>query len=170
MARLRREEESRKYNAMLTSSTGGNSANPFALSSKPSAHSTFATGEDEEEMTFADVNRQLTLIINVLVTIIAVGVSIWLVAGHFSAPRRLALAMGGALLVAVAEVAIYAGYLRKLGEAKVKERGRKEKKVVQKTWTIGASLIEKDSDVGGGKDMDQDVNGRGVRFRAGKKR
>jgi len=168
MARLRREEEARKYNAMLTSSTGGNSSNPFALSPKPSSHSTFATGEDEEEMTFADVNRQLTLIINVLVTIIACGVSIWLVAGHFSAPRRLALAMGGAFLVAVAEVAIYAGYLRRITEAKTVEKGKKEKKTVIGTWTIGGSLSEKAVvSTASGKKEDEASS---VRYRAGKRR
>jgi len=168
MARLRREEEARKYNAMLASSTGGNSSNPFAISSKPSSHSTFATGEDEEEMTFADVNRQLTLIINVLVTIIACGIAIWLVASHISPPKRLALAMGGALLVAIAEVAIYAGYLRRITEAKTVEKGKKEKKTVIGTWTIGGSFNDKVAESTASGKKEDETNS--VRYRAGKRR
>lgn len=73
-------------------------------------------------------------------------------------------------MVAVAEVAIYAGYLRRLGEAKVRERGKKERKVVSRTWTIGGSLSEKDGGVVVGKGKGEDVNGMGMRFRAGKRR
>lgn len=168
MARLRREEEARKYNAMLTSSTGGTSSNPFALPTQSSTHNAFAPADDEEEMTFSDINRQIALIINVLISIIACGVSIWLVASHISAPKRLALAMGGALLVAVAEVVIYAGYLRRLKEAKVKEKGKKETKTVVGTWTIGRSLTEKASSSTASSKRENEASS--VRHRAGKRR
>lgn len=168
MARLRREEEARTYNAMLAAS--GTPSNPFSLTSKgtplSSGADTFAATEDDE-ITFSDINRQLALIVNVLISIIACGVSIWLVASHISAPKRLALAMSGALIVAVAEVAIYAGYLRRLTEAKVREKGKKERKTITKTWTIGGSLAEKDAErVGSGRAKGDEV----VRFRAGKRR
>jgi len=172
MARLRAASEAQQYATFSSSNT---STNPFSISTRNSlllsqpTHDPFAKPEDDD-ITFADVNRQLTLIINVLVSIIACGIAIWLVAGHIAAPKRLALAMVGALVVAVAEVAIYAGYLRKLGEAKEKERGKKERKVISKTWTIGASLSDKNANIVGGKEKGEDVDGMGVRFRTGKRR
>jgi energy-converting hydrogenase Eha subunit C len=166
MARLRREEEARKYESMLTSSSGGSSSNPFSIPSKGTAHDAFRDPSDDDEITFADVNRQLTLIINVLISIIACGVAIWLVAKHFSAPQRLALAMGGALVVAVAEVVIYAGYLRRIQEAKSVEKAKEEKKTVVGTWTIGGSLVEKEAGKASGKEHESSA----VRFRAGKRR
>lgn len=172
MAHLRATSEARAYATISSSST---TTNPFSISTRNSllqsqpTHDPFAAPSDDD-ITFSDVNRQLTLIINVLVSIIACGIAIWLVAGHIAAPKRLALAMVGALVVAVAEVAIYAGYLRRLGEAKVRERGKKERKVVSRTWTIGGSLSEKDGGVVVGKGKGEDVNGMGMRFRAGKRR
>lgn len=172
MARLRAISEAQEY---ATISSHSNTSNPFSISSRNSlamsqpTHDPFASPSDDD-ITFADVNRQLTLIINVLVTIIACGIAIWLAAGHIAAPQRLALAMGGALLVAGAEVAVYMGYLRKLGEAKEKERGTVERKVIKKTWTIGGSLSEKDAVVDLGKETKDEVNGAGIRFRAGKRR
>lgn len=137
MARLRREEEARQYDRMTNADTTSSKAN-FSLN--PSIKSsTVHSSDHDEEMTFADVNRQITLIINVLVTIIACGIAIWLVSSHWSAPMRLALSMGGSGLVAVAEVAIYAGYIRRLSEAKGKERKKKERKIIKDTWIIEKS-------------------------------
>jgi len=99
--------------------------------------------QEEDEMTYSDVNRQMTLIFNVIVTIVACGVSIWLIARHFSAPTRLALSMGGALIVGVAEVVIYAGYIRRLGEAKTKEKKTKEVKSISETWATGSKKMQK---------------------------
>ena len=167
MARLRHTSEAQAYATISSHST---TSNPFSISTRNSlalsqpTHDPFAKPEDDD-LTFADVNRQLALIINVLVSIIACGIAIWMVAGHVAAPKRLALAMGGALVVAVAEVAIYAGYLRKLGEAKEKERAKKERKVITKTWTIGGSLAEKEGNI-----LTEKATDTGVRFRAGKRR
>lgn len=130
MARLRREEESRMYEQMT---------NPQPDVITPAGAALFtpsfeARRQEEDEMTYSDVNRQMTLIFNVIVTIVACGISIWLIARHFSAPARLALSMGGALIVGIAEVVIYAGYLRRLTEAKSKEKGKKEVKSITETW------------------------------------
>jgi hypothetical protein len=97
---------------------------------------TSATDEEDEEMTYADVNRQMALIANVLISIIACSVAIWKVAWHWATPQRLALSMAGSIIVAVAEVAIYAGYIERVSEAKAKERKKVEKKTVQESWVI----------------------------------
>ena len=133
MARLKREEEARQYERMTNALNEDKSS--IGVNSKPKP-STIRSSDQDEEMTFADVNRQVTLIINVLVTIIACGIAIWLVSYHWSAPKRLALSMGGSGLVGVAEVVIYAGYIRRLSEAKSKEKRKKEKKIIKNTWVI----------------------------------
>ena len=105
----------------------------------------YTSANEDEEMTYADVNRQVALIINVLVSIVACGVALWMAARHWSVPSRLGLSMGGGGLVGVAEVAIYAGYLRRLTEAKQKEKKKTEKKEVFETWVIGRSEADEKS-------------------------
>ena len=49
------------------------------------------TGVDDiDEVTYQDVDRQVALIINVLVSIIACAVALWIVARHWSVPSRMA--------------------------------------------------------------------------------
>ncbi|KAI9653293.1 MAG: hypothetical protein M1831_006128 [Alyxoria varia] len=140
MARLRRNEEAQEYDRMFSRSNGSSrwssalNSNVSTNALKPPEHD-----ENEEEMTYTDVNRQVTLIINVLVTIIACGIAVWLVAYHWSTPKRLALSMSSSIVVGVAEVAIYIGYLRRLGTAKVKERKKKEKRFIMDTWILEKS-------------------------------
>lgn len=117
------------------------------------------TGVDDiDEVTYQDVDRQVALIINVLVSIIACAVALWIVARHWSVPSRLALSMGGSLTVAAAEVAIYMGYIRRIQEAKGKEVKKTEKKEVSETW-----VIEKAS--GSAKGATDDVRYRKGRHR-----
>lgn len=91
---------------------------------------------DDDEMTYTDVNRQMTLIINVLISIICCSVAIWIVARRWSTPQRLALSMTGSIVVAIAEVAIYMGYIRRLKNAKTEEALKQEKKEIVDTWVI----------------------------------
>jgi hypothetical protein len=167
MARLRKEEEARTYERML---------NPLppseALTSRYPAASyghlfppTAAEQAEEEEMTYADINRQMALIANVLVSIIACSVAIWKVAWHWNTPQRLALSMAGSIIVAVAEVAIYAGYIGRVSEAKAKERKKVEKKTVAESWVIegkGASGKGKKA----AKPIVDDISLGGLRMRA----
>jgi predicted glycosyltransferase len=54
--------------------------------------------------------------------------------------------MGGSGLVAVAEVVVYLGYLRKVDEAKAKGKKHVERKEIIKTWVLGGDekrLLEK---------------------------
>jgi hypothetical protein len=138
MARLRKEEEARTYERML------NPAPPSETLTQrfPTASHghlfppTSAAQEEEDEMTYADVNRQMALIANVLISIIACSVAIWKMAWHWDTPARLALSMAGSITVAIAEVAIYAGYIGRVSEAKTKERKKVETKTVQESWVI----------------------------------
>ena len=51
--------------------------------------------------------------------------------------------MSGSLLVGVAEVVVYSGYIRRLGEAKQKEGVVEEVKEIVETWVIGGEEAEK---------------------------
>ena len=118
MARLRRKQEAREYQQMINPSTpvtqSSHTNSNLPRSSAANAFtSTAAYIEDspDDEATYADINRQVTLIINVLVSIIACSAALWMVSRWWSTPARLALSFGGSILVAVAEVAIYWGYI-----------------------------------------------------------
>ena len=124
MARLRREEENIAYQRLI---------NPTSSIPEPSR---IRVEDEEDEVTYTDVNRQLALIINVLVSIIACSVAIWIAARHWSVPQRMALSMFGSGTVAFAEVAIYMGYLRRIKDAKQVEGKKVETKQVVETWVI----------------------------------
>ncbi|KAG9680728.1 hypothetical protein KCU95_g15295, partial [Aureobasidium melanogenum] len=124
MARLRREEENIAYQRLI---------NPTSSVPEPSR---IRAEDEDDEVTYTDVNRQLALIINVLVSIIACSVAIWIAARHWSVPQRMALSMFGSGAVAIAEVAIYMGYLRRIKDAKRTEGKKVETKQVVETWVI----------------------------------
>ena len=139
MSRLRREEEARVYEHMISPPLPIETFQqrfPNSASSKLFTPSQIGIGEDEE-MTYADINRQMALIINVLVSIVACSVAIWLAARHWSTPSRLGLSMGGSGMVGMAEVAVYAGYIRRVKEAREKGKRLVETKEIIKTWVIG---------------------------------
>lgn len=92
---------------------------------------------DDDGLTYADVDRQMALIFNVLISIVACAAAIWIAAKWWSTPMRLALSMSGSVLVGVAEVVVYSGYLRRVGEAKGKEGKVKEVKEIVNTWVVG---------------------------------
>lgn len=140
MARLRREEELRAYGRMTNPPPpmetfaqrfpASSAANAFAMNHEPPK-------SEEDELVYADIDRQMALILNVLVSIIACAGAIWVVARWWSTPVRLALSMSGSALVGVAEVVVYSGYIRRVGEAKGQAKKLKEVKEVVKTWVVG---------------------------------
>lgn len=138
MARLRKEQEAQSYAQMIDPQPSkdflrGRYSQPSmpAFSAAPAM-----PPSQDDEATFQDVNRQLTLIINVLVTVVACAISIWIMARYWTVPWRLALSMSGSGLIGVAEVVIYSGYIRRVNEAKSKEKRLVEKKEIMDTWVI----------------------------------
>ena len=139
MARLRKEEEARAYERMLNPPLPMETfSQRFPISCHghlfPASHS---DAQEEDEVTYTDINRQMALIINVLLSIVACSVAIWLAASHWSTPTRLGLSMTGSGVVGIAEVVVYAGYLRRVKEAKSKAKTKSEVKEIIKTWVIG---------------------------------
>ncbi|MCJ1282880.1 hypothetical protein MMC26_002206 [Xylographa opegraphella] len=140
MSRLRKEEEARQYERMINPPPQVETFSqrfPHAPSTKLFAGGVQTSSAEDEEMTYADINRQMTLIINILISIIACSAAIWMVASHWSTPKRLALSMGGSGMVGIAEIVVYAGYIRRLKEAKEKSKKVVEVKEIMKTWVIG---------------------------------
>ena len=138
MAHLRREEEERIYERMTNPLPAETFTQRFPNSAHNNLFNTSLTdaGEDDD-ISYADINRQMALIINILVSIVACSVAFWLVARHWSTPSRLGLSMGGSGMIGIAEVVIYAGYLRRLKEARQKGKKEVEMKEIVKTWVIG---------------------------------
>ena len=137
MARLREEEEARAYERMMNPTPQPATFNQhFPASSGANLFPASSLKEIDEEVTYSDINRQVALIINVLVSIIACSVAIWMAARHWSTPLRLGLSMGGSGVVGIAEVVVYAGYIRRVKEAKELEKKKPEIKEIIETWVI----------------------------------
>lgn len=140
MARLRAVEEQKAYTRMLQGHPPPDVRPQTFYERFPQAKlfESHPANEQDDEITYQDINRQLTLIVNILVTVVACAAALWLAARHWNTPARLALSMAGSILVAVAEVVIYTGYIRRVGEAKEVERkkAKLETKEVVDTWVI----------------------------------
>lgn len=144
MARLRREEEERKYQRMVSQ--------PSSLDAPPNINQRFAevnrpAGKEDlgdDEATMNDVHRQVMLVINFLVTILGSAATLWIVARWWSTPARLFLTMGGTLLVAIAEVAVYSGYVWHIGEARKKDAKVREVKEIVDTWVVSKEAETKE--------------------------
>ncbi|KAF9733181.1 hypothetical protein PMIN06_011269 [Paraphaeosphaeria minitans] len=169
MARLRAEEEARVYKRMLNpdplaktetfSQHFPNTATPFSLS-------TPYNKVDEDDLSYEEVHRQIILIINVLVSVVACAVFIWVAARHWSVPKRLGLSMVGSGVVAIAEVVVYSGYVRSIAEAKKKEKKKPEIKNIVQSWVIDGSENKEAGSASGSNDKPDD----GIRYRKGKHR
>lgn len=133
MLKLRFDEEKRTYEKMLEPADGAPSRFPSAAVDSTGS---YVSRQDEDDVTYSDVSRQLALIINILVSIVACSCAIWMASSHWSTARRLGLSLAGSGLVGVAEVVVYAGYLGKVQAARERSRKRKETKSITKTWVI----------------------------------
>lgn len=141
MARLRRDEDARAYERMTNPPVPlenfkdrfPDSARSFAAVNRPANDADLG----DDEITYNEVHRQVTLLINFMVSIAGVAATLWILARWWSLPARLFLTMGGSILVAIAEVAVYGGYVWHLGEAKRKEDIRPERREVVQTWVVG---------------------------------
>ncbi|KAL2171740.1 hypothetical protein VTG60DRAFT_1738 [Thermothelomyces hinnuleus] len=161
MARLRREQDQREYERMTNPLppmetfsqryvNGASMAQSFAAVNRPSNQADMG----DDDVTYGDVHRQLMLILNFVASILGVAATLWIAARWWSTPARLFLTMGGSLVVGIAEVAVYSGYIWHLSQAKKKDKTIKEVKEVVQTWTVGA---ETKATVVGGESRDEDA-------------
>ncbi|PHH83062.1 hypothetical protein CDD82_3720 [Ophiocordyceps australis] len=135
MARLRREDAARTYERMVKPPLEARlppAAQSFAAANRP----TSSTDLGDDDVTYAQVHRQLVLILNFIASIVGVGATLWIAARWWSLPARLLLTLGGSILVAVAEVIVYQGYIWRLSQAKSKQQSVQEVKKVVTTWVV----------------------------------
>ncbi|KAF4974455.1 hypothetical protein FZEAL_8626 [Fusarium zealandicum] len=162
MARLRREEEARSYERMINpvhhaetfQSRFPYSASSFAEANKP----TSAADIGDEDVSFTEVHRQVTLIINFLVSIAGVAATLWIAARWWSVTPRLFLTLGGSILVAIAEVVVYSGYMWRMDEARKKEGKVTEVKEVMESWVVGQDDDKQEEEAVLIKDKQEDGN------------
>ncbi|KAJ4019232.1 hypothetical protein NW766_002938 [Fusarium irregulare] len=141
MARLRRDEEARSYQRMINPTPQQetfkdrfpSSAAAFAEVNRP----TTAADLGDDEIAMEEVHKQVTLIINFLVSIAGVAGTLWVTARWWSLPSRLFLTMGGSILVGIAEVVVYNAYMWKMEEGRKKHGKVKEVKQVVESWVLG---------------------------------
>lgn len=141
MARLRREEDARAYERMVNPpppletfpNRFPSAAHAFAEANRPFR----AEDLGDDEVTYNEVHRQVMLIINFLVSIAGVAVTLWIAGRWWSLSSRIFLSLGGSIVVAIAEVAVYSSYVWRMGEAKSKQVAVKEIKEVVQTWVVG---------------------------------
>ncbi|KAF4450557.1 hypothetical protein F53441_6337 [Fusarium austroafricanum] len=147
MARLRREEEARTYERMINPPPPRetfkdhfpHSAASFASANRP----TSAADPGDDDAAMEEVHKQVTLIINFLVSIAGVAGTLWVTARWWSLPSRLFLTMGGSILVAIAEVVVYNAYMWKMEEGRKKHGKVKEVREVVESWVLGKDEDEK---------------------------
>ncbi|RFU78570.1 atpase, vacuolar er assembly factor, vma12 [Trichoderma arundinaceum] len=141
MARLRREEDARSYERMINppppletfQNRFPNAAQAFAEANRPSKSEDLG----DDQVTYNEIHRQVMLIINFLVSIAGVAVTLWIAGRWWSLSSRIFLSLGGSIVVAIAEVAVYSSYVWRMGEAKSKQVAVKEIKEVVQTWVVG---------------------------------
>lgn len=167
MARLRAEEEARSYERMLNPPPTRETFTQRFPSSRSRMPEYFTIGVDEvDDVSYEEVHRQIILIINVLISIVCVAVFVWVAARHWSVGKRLGLSMASSLAVAVAEVVVYSGYVRKVQEAKIAEKKKPEIKEIVASWVLDQSKSGEEAVLSTSKEKADD----GVRYRKGKHR
>ncbi|CAK7225736.1 hypothetical protein SBRCBS47491_005990 [Sporothrix bragantina] len=138
MARLRREDEARAYERMINRPDAYDTSS-FAQISRP----VYATDTGDDGVTLSDVNRQVMLIFNFVVTMGGVAYALWMLARWWPTPSRLFLAMGGSIATGIVEYGLYAGYVWHLSEAAKRDaKPPKEIREVVNTWTVGPGGVE----------------------------
>ena len=150
MARLRRDEEARSYERMVNAYPHSQTfhdrfpnAATFASVNQPLSKADLG----DDEITYNEVHRQVMLIINFMISILGVAATLWVAARWWTVPARLFLTLGGSILVGVAEVTVYSGYIWRLGEGRKKDEKKEEVKEIIQTWVVGEDKSAGDGDL-----------------------
>ncbi|KAK8875032.1 endoplasmic reticulum-based factor for assembly of V-ATPase-domain-containing protein [Apiospora arundinis] len=146
MERLRRDEEERSYERMLkagpireTFAQRFPNAPPLSLVESFAAANRPHQASDlgEETISQEEIQQQVTLIINFLISIAGCAAALWIAGKWWSTPARLFLTLGGSIVVAICEVAVYNAYHWRMEQGDRKQKMKKEVRSIVKTWVVG---------------------------------
>ncbi|GME97211.1 unnamed protein product [[Candida] boidinii] len=138
MEKLRLKQQELEYQDLIRGDTGDMSSGA-AMGHRQSLKQ---AGDDDDgprqtaSQQMKELRNQLTTILNMFVSVASVGYAVWYWSGtsmgnyHLNDGYRVLLALAFALLVLVAEVVVFSGYLRRVDEAREKERGKREVRTV----------------------------------------
>ena len=145
MARLRAEAEARSYASLISNQEQQTQIGPFE-----------PVGEEKDDIT-------PSLVFNILLSIIMCGVAVWVMTRWWrSDGLRVLISLATGIVVGVAEVVVYSGYLRKVKLAREKERGRKERKEVLQSEVVGGDVLKGGMEGDGEVEEKQEIWGRGA--------
>lgn len=114
MDRLRKEQEMREYRALVARSQGTEGANE---------------DDDKDDVT-------PSLVFNILLSVVMCGAAMFVMTRWWTNDAaRVLVSMLFAIVVGIAEVVVYAGYLRNVKRNKAKEQAKMERKVVIGEYT-----------------------------------
>lgn len=124
MAKLRVEQERREYRAMLVQREQNSQQ---ALNGQIGA-------DDEHE---GDDDISPSLVLNMVLSVVMCAFVAWHLTRWWPNDGvRVLVALGVAIVVGVAEVVVYAAYLRKITDSRIKERRKKESKEVLEEYVV----------------------------------
>lgn len=147
MARLRREEEARAYDRMLNApNLPAPPFDPYAAVHKPSS-ALDADADDAIAAVAKELNQQLMVVLNVLLTVFGTAAAVWWAARWWSPAARVLLSLGAAIVVAIADVVIFWVFAWRVGGGRKREGEREEVREVVKTWVVGGEGTEGKAEV-----------------------
>ncbi|KAK9367245.1 endoplasmic reticulum-based factor for assembly of V-ATPase-domain-containing protein [Lipomyces kononenkoae] len=134
MKRLRARLQEQEYQEMIASAV-------------PELSSSFLEPFEKKEF-----KQQISVIINVMFSVVSVGFAVWTWGGSgLGTGQRLLLSMFAALVVLVAEVTLYLGYLQRIDDARKNEKRTKEVKEVIRSVEFVSSAGQTSMDERQGK-------------------
>ncbi|KAG7660718.1 VPH2 [[Candida] subhashii] len=128
MQKLRLQAQEEEYNKLI---------NPTSEYSTLYDNSKIDPSSDLTPAQFhKEVKNQITTIVNILISVASVAYAVWYWTGSswgLQDSYRVLMSLFFGILVLVAEVVVYLGYLNKVEDARIRERNKKEVKNVVRT-------------------------------------
>lgn len=133
MAHLKAEQERKTYATLTSTHSQSHQHSLFSNPNTVDQTSPSDTNTDED-------NISPSLVLNILLSIVLCAIAVFQLTRYWPNDGvRVLLSLGVALVVGVAEVGVYAAYLRKVSEGRGRERSRREKKVILGEYTGSTS-------------------------------
>ncbi|GMG19758.1 unnamed protein product [Ambrosiozyma monospora] len=145
MEKLRIQQQEREYQKLLKGT------DPISQLRNGSGFNSVNANTDEYDTLTASqqskqLKQQLTTIFNIFISVASVGYAVWYWSGssmRLNDGVRILLCLFFSLLVLVAEVVMFGGYLKKIDDARIVERKKKEVKHVVETVTFSGDGVKR---------------------------